>query len=561
MKTNRIEILIGMIATLLIGTGLLLYALQEPQRLVVAQAAQEQADIDEAITIYAENCTICHGMAGEGIGSNPPLDNEGLRATDAETLFKIISRGLFGTSMPAWNQEDGGPLSDYQVGQLVSLVQAVDWQAVQDRVVNLGLVPRIPFAAEPDPEVLALLAEMPGGETLALGITVYAQECVACHGADGVGTALAPALNDPLVSEKTWEELERIVRSGVSGTLMASWENALEDEEISAVLTLLTEWDQVPAGAIPAPEVGPIPVTAESLALGESLFATSCSFCHGPEGQGTQRAPSLNVKGFLEDTNDQALQQIITLGVSDTSMPAWGDRLTEAEIQAIVGFIRAWEPNAPEVAEPARTGGGPWWQTEGDTNPGQSGQGGRGGQGRGGSNTANENTAAAATDAENAATGNGNSNNENGNNGNGRGGAWWQQDETQPPGQQQQQDTVAQADAMSQSETPVTEPQVAPDATQQAAAMLDQAHEDGQGGPPEWAGQESGAAGNEQGHVDGEIPLFLLPDEQPLSWSERMDARAWLIAATAVIVPAFLLVVGLLGMIRMGVFSRRTRVV
>ena len=551
MKTNRIEIVIGMIATLLIGTGLLLYAMQEPQRLVLAQAAQEQADINEAMTLYAENCTVCHGMAGEGIGSIPVLDNDGLRETDNETLFKILSRGLYGTAMPAWNQEDGGPLSDYQIGQVVSLIQSGDWQAVQDRVVNLGLVPRIPFAAEPDPEILAALAEIPGGETLALGITVFAQECVACHGADGVGTTLAPALNDPLVREKTWEELERIVRNGVSGTLMASWENALNEDEIYAALTLITEWDQVPAGAIPAPEIEPIPVTAESLALGESLFATSCSFCHGPEGQGTQRAPSLNVKGFLEDTNDQALQQIITLGVTDTAMPAWGTRLAEAEIQAIVGFIRAWEPTAPEVAEPARTGGGPWWQTDGGTSPGQGGKGGQGGQGRGSTTTA-ENEVTAATEANNTATGN--------SNGNGKGGAWWQQGETQPPGQQDnaaQNTDQAQADNLA-ADQQATAPAavVSPDATQQAAAMDDQTHEAGQGGPPEWAGQESGAAGSEQ-HVEGEIPPFLLPDDQPLSWSERMDERAWLIVAIAVVIPVFLLMVGFWGMRRLAVFNRR----
>jgi hypothetical protein len=86
------------------------------------------------------------------------------------------------------------------------------------------------------------------------------------------------------------------------------------------------------------------------------------------------RAPSLNVKGFLTDTNDAAIQQIITLGVPGTAMPAWGDRMTEAEIRAIVGFIRSWEPTAPDVAEPARGGGSPWWQSGGNQTPG--GQGG-----------------------------------------------------------------------------------------------------------------------------------------------------------------------------------------
>lgn len=56
--------------------------------------------------------------------------------------------------------------------------------------------------------------------------------------------------------------------------------------------------------------------------------------------------------------------QIVTQGVTGTSMPAWGDRLSAAEIQSIVGFIRAWEPTAPEVATPAR-GGGPWWRNDG----------------------------------------------------------------------------------------------------------------------------------------------------------------------------------------------------
>ena len=76
----------------------------------------------------------------------------------------------------------------------------------------------------------------------------------------------------------------------------------------------------------------------------------------------------MNVRSFLTKTNDVAMQQIISLGVTNTAMSAWGDRLSEAEIQSIVGFIRAWEPNAPEVAVPTRGGGGPWWQSSGAAN-------------------------------------------------------------------------------------------------------------------------------------------------------------------------------------------------
>jgi mono/diheme cytochrome c family protein len=174
-----------------------------------------------------------------------------------------------------------------------------------------------------------------------------------------LGSSLAPALNDPAVRAKTLEELERTIRLGSPGTLMAGWEKSLDDTQIDAALALITRWEEVPVGAIPAPD-RPIPVTEESLALGANLYASSCSGCHAPDGQGSQRAPALNVRSFLTDTTDMAIQQIITLGVPGTAMPAWGDRLTDTEIQALVGFIRSWEPNAPVVAEPARIRGPRW---------------------------------------------------------------------------------------------------------------------------------------------------------------------------------------------------------
>jgi mono/diheme cytochrome c family protein len=142
---------------------------------------------------------------------------------------------------------------------------------------------------------------------------------------------------------------------------MVGWNNTLTVEEISGLITLIKRWEEIPAGTIPAPDV-PIPTTEESIALGSQLFTANCARCHGPEGQGTPRAPSLNVKSFLTGTNDQAILQIVTSGVPGTAMPAWGDRMTDAEIQAIVGFIRQWEPTAPEVAVLTRPGGGgpPW---------------------------------------------------------------------------------------------------------------------------------------------------------------------------------------------------------
>ena len=368
-SSRIIEHLVGLLALGLALSGLLIYAVQEPQRIAQAQEAQLQRDLDDAMTLYAQNCSVCHGVAGEGIGATPALDNPALRSSDAVALTKIISRGLFGTTMPAWHEEDGGTLSDYQIATLVALIQSGDWQATQDRVVNLGLTPLVPFSAEPDPALLEAVGELPGGDVLARGIVVYAEQCVACHGADGLGSSIAPALNEPVVRAKPAADIERTILNGVPGTLMAGWQLVLPAEDVTALVTLITTWDTVPTGTIPEPD-RPLPVTEESLALGADLYSQNCSRCHGPEGQGTGRAPALNVKGFLVDTGDLAIQQIITLGVPGTAMPVWGDRLVDFEIQAIVGFIRTWEPTAPEVATPARGGGGPWWAVNGGTSPG-----------------------------------------------------------------------------------------------------------------------------------------------------------------------------------------------
>jgi mono/diheme cytochrome c family protein len=359
-STRTIEFLVGILATATILIGIALYAWDEPTRLREAQAMQLEVDLNEASTLFAQNCAVCHGAVGEGIGATPALDNPPLRDIDEEAVAKIIARGLFGSAMTAWSLEDGGPLSEYQVSQMVDLIKFGDWQAVQERVVNLGLTPLIPFVTEADPLILESVANLPGGETLVAGISLYAEQCVACHGADGLGTTLAPALNDPAIGDRNPPDLDRIIRLGVAGTLMAGWEKVLDGGEIASLLELISRWDEVPGGAIPAPDQ-PILVTAESLALGSELYAASCANCHGPEGQGSQRASSLNVRAYLEETPDSALQQIITLGVPETAMPAWGDRLNEAQIQAIVGFIRSWEPTAPEVAQPVRVRG-PWWR-------------------------------------------------------------------------------------------------------------------------------------------------------------------------------------------------------
>jgi mono/diheme cytochrome c family protein len=365
-RTRTVEIAVALVAGLGLVVALGVAITREPARIDAAAADILETQIDDAMDLYAEQCSVCHGLNGEGIGSNPPLDAEALRTADVDSLFKTIERGRFGTAMPAWSLDDGGPFSDYQITELVALIQHGDWGEVGDRVVNLGFAPLVPFTADPDPEIYEQVGLLEDGDAIQRGIDVYAAECVACHGADGLGTGLAPPLNDLAVADRGADELSRTIDLGVPGTLMAPWGGQLDDATIADLAALVTRWDEVPLGAIPAPDV-PIATTEESLALGEQLYAENCSQCHGIDGQGTMRIPALNVQSFLTETPDAAIEQIVTLGVPGTAMPAWGDRMTEAEIQSIVGFVRSWEDTAPAVATPsppAGRGGPPWMRAD-----------------------------------------------------------------------------------------------------------------------------------------------------------------------------------------------------
>lgn len=349
----------GFIATVIIAAALPMYAFSEADRITEAEAELLTESIEQGQVVYAENCVVCHGADGQGISAYPGLANEGVRTMDYDDIFKVIERGRYNTAMAAWGVKEGGVLNDMQLDQLIAMIQHGDWTDTAQTVEKLGLAPPTVISVEISDEILAELADLPHGELLAKALPVYAANCAGCHGAEGEGTAIAPALNDAtLRQEKTDAELQRIITSGVPGTLMAGWNQALTEPDLTNLVALIRYWDEIPAGLIPQPELPPIASTeAEVIAAGEKLYTIACSNCHGSDGQGTRMAPALNTQSFLAETNDQAIKAIISQGVPDTRMPAWGGRLTDEQLNSLVSFIRAWEPTAPAVAQPTQGGG------------------------------------------------------------------------------------------------------------------------------------------------------------------------------------------------------------
>ena len=79
---------------------------------------------------------------------------------------------------------------------------------------------------------------------------------------------------------------------------------------------------------------------------GSALYASHCSACHGDKGGGGVGVP-LSLPSFLESVDDGFLAKTIRYGRPGRVMPAFS-KLSDAQIDAIVGHIRSWsEKPAP----------------------------------------------------------------------------------------------------------------------------------------------------------------------------------------------------------------------
>ena len=98
----------------------------------------------------------------------------------------------------------------------------------------------------------------------------------------------------------------------------------------------------------------PAAAFADGKEAGAELFATrGCTHCHGADGMGTDKGPSLrDLRKKLKD--GQVREQIVHGG---QGMPAFGDSLKDEEVDELVSFLRAkkWV-TPPAVVHPVEAG-------------------------------------------------------------------------------------------------------------------------------------------------------------------------------------------------------------
>ena len=90
-------------------------------------------------------------------------------------------------------------------------------------------------------------------------------------------------------------------------------------------------------------------IAAAAAPDGARLYAAHCAACHGDTGEGGVGVP-LSLPSFLNSIDDDFLRNSIRHGRPGRVMPAFS-KLSDAQIDAIVGFIRAWSDKpAPQYS-------------------------------------------------------------------------------------------------------------------------------------------------------------------------------------------------------------------
>jgi cytochrome c oxidase cbb3-type subunit 3 len=171
-------------------------------------------------TLFASNCSGCHGMNGRSGAARPLNDPVFLALIGKEKVRDTIAKGVPQTSMPSFAQNAGGGLTDQQIGILADQMEA-RWSKPQQAA---GSAMPSYSGSLGDPEK---------------GGAVFERQCTLCHGAKRIGGLLTDPDFLALVSDQS---LRTSVIAGRSDRGMPNWMGhrpPLTSEDISDVVAWL----------------------------------------------------------------------------------------------------------------------------------------------------------------------------------------------------------------------------------------------------------------------------------------------------------------------------------
>ena len=192
--------------------------------------------------------------------------------------------------------------------------------------------------------------------------TLYAQNCAACHGAEGRGGASIALANPVYLAIVDENAVHKAVANGVRGTSMPAFAQSagglLTDEQINVITSgIFSHWERKGILDGTNPPSHAAKKTGDA-ARGEIAFQTYCASCHGSEGHGGSKASAISNDSFLALVSDQGLRTTVITGRPDLGAPDWrgnvsGKPMSDQEITDVVAWLasrRVQSPGQPYAA-------------------------------------------------------------------------------------------------------------------------------------------------------------------------------------------------------------------
>lgn len=186
--------------------------------------------------------------------------------------------------------------------------------------------------------------------------TLYAQNCAACHGAEGRGGASIALANPVYLAIVDENAVRNVAANGVRGTSMPAFAQSagglLTDEQINVITSgMFSRWGRkgILDGANPPSYAAK---TTGDAARGEIAFGTYCASCHGSEGHGGSKGSAISNDSFLALVSDQGLRTIVITGRPELGAPDWrgnvpGKLMSEQEITDVVAWLASRRVQSP----------------------------------------------------------------------------------------------------------------------------------------------------------------------------------------------------------------------
>ncbi len=375
MKNENYEKLFfaGLLLTLLLIAAVGFTWLNETTRMEHLKAELLLESAERGGDIYFEQCTACHGATGQG-GVGPALNNSRyLESASNLVMFETIRAGRPGTIMPAWSQDNGGPLTDEDIRDLVEYIRS--WEEDAPDIAEDQFVP-----------------------DAVRGLSLFNSSCFVCHGEDGRGGDVAPAINNPSrLSQLDNDWYMGVISNGRPAKGMPTWGTVLSPNQIDDILALISSWrlgehvtaefnvldmlnsalfalsqsdpedtifyldraEQNAFGPIlnqidqlkRLVEAGDLDGAFDALAQasnewpigeadsGQSVYSEACSSCHGNPDEGGI-GPRLEPSAFVDENSNAQLLSLILDGRENTPMNGFEGRLSVEQIADVIAYLR-----------------------------------------------------------------------------------------------------------------------------------------------------------------------------------------------------------------------------